>query len=164
MTSHWSFSVSPSVAAFALAGWITCIWLAILQWKRRGGGGWMAAIEGIRLLAVSLVCLALFKPEIVQEIVQSERPKVVLGVSGSMATRDVLNHAGSVQTRAEWMAAEANPDRFRQLAAKGDLVVEDFGAPLLLIPRLRKEPIWMGRLTRPGQHRKPQGSTRPIRW
>jgi hypothetical protein len=72
MSSHWSFSASPSVSAFAIAGWAACVWLAFLQWRRRGGGARFAAIEGTRLLAVTLVCLALFKPEIVQEIPHTE--------------------------------------------------------------------------------------------
>jgi len=60
MVIHYSFSASPPVTALALAGWITCVWLAFLQWRRRGGGGRLAAIEGTRVLAVTLVCLALF--------------------------------------------------------------------------------------------------------
>jgi uncharacterized membrane protein len=119
------------VSALALAGWITCVWLAFLQWRRRGGGARLAAIEGTRLLAVTLVCFALFKPEIVQEIPHTEQPKVVIlrDLSGSMATRDVRSPDGSVQTRAEWMAASATPAHWRPLSAKGQLAVEDFGAP-----------------------------------
>ena len=140
MNSHWSFAASPPVAALALAGWMVCVWLAILQWRRRGGGGGLAAIEGMRLLAVSMVCLALFKPEIVQEIPHTEQPKVVVlrDVSGSMATRDIRAPDGAVCTRAEWMAANAplaklsapaTPPRWQPLAAKGRLAIEDFGAP-----------------------------------
>jgi len=131
MISHWSFSASPPVAALALAGWIACVWLAILQWRRRGGGARLAAIEGTRVLAVSLVCVALFKPEIVQEIPHTEPPKVVIlrDVSGSMATRDVRSADGKVQTRAEWMAANAAPSRWQPLAGRSQLAIEDFGAP-----------------------------------
>jgi len=130
MISHWSFSASPPVAALALAGWIACVWLAILQWRRRGGGARLAAIEGTRILAVSLVCLALFKPEIVQEIPHVEQPKVVIlrDVSGSMGTRDVRSPDGAVQTRAQWLAANAIPAHWQPLAAKGQLAIEDFGA------------------------------------
>jgi hypothetical protein len=130
MTSHWSFSSSPPVTALTLAAWLACLYLAILQWRRRGGGVRFAAIEGTRLLAVTLVCLALFKPEIVQEIPHTEQPKVVIlrDRSGSMATRDV-QIPGGVQTRSEWMAANATPARWQPLAAKGQLAIEDFGAP-----------------------------------
>jgi len=131
MISHWSFSASPPVAALALAGWIACVWLALLQWHRRGGGGRLAAMEGTRVLAVSLVCLALFKPEIVQEIPHIEQPKVVIlrDASGSMGTRDVRSPDGTVQTRAEWLAANATPARWQPLAAKGQLAIENFGTP-----------------------------------
>jgi uncharacterized membrane protein len=131
MISHWSFSASPSVTVLALAGWIACVWLAVLQWRRRGGGARLAAIEGTRVLAVSLVCMALFKPEIVQEIPHVEQPKVVVlrDVSGSMGTRDVRAADGTVESRAEWIAGNATPTRWQPLAAKGQLAVEDFGAP-----------------------------------
>jgi uncharacterized membrane protein len=131
MTSHWSFSASPSVTALALAGWFACVWLAFLQWRRRGGGGRFAAIEGTRLLAVTLVCVALFKPEIVQEIPHTEQPKVVIlrDRSGSMATRDVQVPGAPVQTRAQWLATEATPARWQPLSARGQLAIEDFGAP-----------------------------------
>jgi hypothetical protein len=131
MISHWSFSASPPVAALAIAGWAACIWLAVLQWQRRGGGGKMAAIEGTRVLAVTLVCVALFKPELVQEIPHVERPKVVIlrDGSGSMATRDVRNPDGTVQTRADWLAGNATVARWQPLAAKGQIAVESFGTP-----------------------------------
>ena len=107
------------------------MWLAFLQWQRRGGGKRLAAIEGTRVLAVTLVCVALFKPEIVQEIPHTEQPKVVVlrDVSGSMATRDVRTPDGAVQSRADWLAANATPTRLHPLAAKGQLATEDFGAP-----------------------------------
>src|SRR5580700_7886223 len=107
MSGHWSFSASPQVVALAIAGWIACVWLAILQWRRRGGGGRLALIEGTRMLAVSLVCFALFKPEIVEEIPHIEQPKVVIlrDASGSMGTRDVRAQNGTVGTRAQWLAA-----------------------------------------------------------
>ncbi|HEX4084434.1 MAG TPA: hypothetical protein VHY22_05975 [Chthoniobacteraceae bacterium] len=131
MNGQWSFSASPPVTVFALAGWLVCVWLAVLQWRRRGGGGRLAMIEGTRVLAVTLVCLALFKPEIVQEIPHVEQPKVVIlrDVSGSMATRDVRLPDGTVETRAQWLAANATPQRWQPIAAKGQLAVEDFGAP-----------------------------------
>ena len=131
MSSHWSFSASPAVTAFTLAGWSACVWLAFLQWRRRGGGARLAAIEGTRLLAVTLVCVALFKPEIVQEIPHTEQPKVVIlrDVSGSMATRDVRAPDGAVQTRAQWLAGNATAARWKTLSTKGQLAVEDFGAP-----------------------------------
>ena len=96
-----------------------------------GGGAWLAAMEGTRVLAVSLVCLALFKPEIVQEIPHTEQPKVVVlrDVSGSMGTRDVRTQEGAVQTRGQWMAMNAAPASWKPLASKGQLAVEDFGAP-----------------------------------
>jgi len=138
MNTHWSFSASPPVAAFAVAGWIACVWMAALQWRRRGGGAPLAAIEATRVLAVSLVCLALFKPEIVQEIPHIEQPKVVVlrDLSGSMATRDVRDLDGTVRTRAQWLAANSPSERrqplnarWQPLAARGQLAIEDFGAP-----------------------------------
>ena len=106
MNSHWSFSASPAVAAAAVAGWIACLWLAALQWRRRGRGGRLAAIEGTRVLAVSLVCVALFKPEVVQETpayraAQGGGPAGCLRKHGNPGRKDA---GGAVQTRAEWLA------------------------------------------------------------
>jgi uncharacterized membrane protein len=131
MISHWSFSASPAIVVLVAAAWIACLWLAILQWQRRGRGKRLALMEGTRLLAVSLVCFALFKPEIVQDIPHTEQPKVVIlrDQSGSMATRDVQISPGGVTTRAAWLAANATPQRWQPLAARGQLAIEDFGAP-----------------------------------
>ncbi len=131
MSNHWSFSASPSVTALTLAGWLACLWLAFLQWRRRGGGVRFAGIEGARLLAVSLVCMALFKPELVQEIPHTEQPRVVIlrDHSGSMATQDVLSINGVVQSRAQWLAANATSARWQPLSTKGQVAIEDFGTP-----------------------------------
>jgi uncharacterized membrane protein len=131
MTSEWHFSASPVVVAAALAGWAACAWLATLQWQRRGRGGRLAMMEGLRLLAVTIVCLALLKPELAREIPHTEKPAVAIlrDVSGSMATRDVQPTAGSVQSRAGWMAANALPVHWQPLATTAHVSVEDFGAP-----------------------------------
>lgn len=130
MTLHWQFSASPAVEATAALAWALCAGLAALQWRRRGGGAKLAAIEGLRLLAVTLVCVALLKPEVAREIPHPEKPGVIIlrDVSGSMATRDVRSPEGSVQTRTEWMAANAIPSRWQPLAATARVAVEDFGA------------------------------------
>jgi len=131
MTSHWLFSASPAVAIAAWTGWAACAWLALLQWQRRGGGPRMAMMEGLRMLAVTVVCVALLKPELAQEIPHTEKPAVAIlrDVSGSMATRDVQPTGGTVQSRAEWMSANALPMRWQPLAANAHVTVNDFGAP-----------------------------------
>jgi uncharacterized membrane protein len=132
MTSQWLFSAPPTVVAAALAGWAGCAWLAYLQWRRRGGGGRLAMIESVRLLAVTIVCLALLKPELAREIPHRENPSVTIlrDVSGSMATRDVQpSPAAPVQSRAEWMTANARSARWQPLDATAHVSVEDFGAP-----------------------------------
>jgi uncharacterized membrane protein len=130
MTSHWLLSASPAVVAIAATGWCACAWLALLQWQRRGGGARLAMIEGLRILAVTIVCAALLKPELQREIPHTEKPSIAIlrDVSGSMATRDVQT-AASVQSRAEWLSANAQPARWQPLAATARVSVDDFGAP-----------------------------------
>jgi hypothetical protein len=131
MTGHWSISASLAVVIFTLACWIACAWLAFLQWQRRGGGPMLGAIEGTRLMAVTLVCFALLKPEIVHEIPYTEQPKVVIlrDVSGSMGTRDIRTTDGAVEARADWLTENATPQQWQTLSAKGHVAVQDFGAP-----------------------------------
>jgi uncharacterized membrane protein len=131
MTSRWLFSAPPGVVIAAIVGWAVCAWLAALQWRRRGGGSRMAVIEGIRMLAVTVVCVALLKPEIAHEIPHTEKPSVAIlrDVSGSMATQDVRTADGGAQSRAEWLAANAKPAQWQPLATTARVAVDDFGAP-----------------------------------
>jgi len=129
--SHWSFTVSWPVVVLAVVVCLLSAAMSWLQWRRRGGGARVMAMETLRLITIALICLTLFKPELVKEIPHTQPPQVVIlrDASGSMQTRDVPTDEKTVLTRAEWLDANIRPDRWKPLAAKGKVTVEDFSAP-----------------------------------
>ena len=128
MTQHWSFTASAAIIAVAIAAWLFSACLSFLQWRQRGGGARILAMETLRLVIVALICAALFKPELVQEIPHTQAPQVVVltDASGSMQTRDVPEDAKTVLTRAEWLRASAKAERWKPLASKGKVTTEEF--------------------------------------
>lgn len=133
MTSqqHWSFAFSnPALVATVVALLVTAT-LSFLQWRRRGGGARITAMELLRVFIVAMICLALFKPELVREIPHTEPPQVVIlsDASRSMGTRDVADDAAkTVVTRAAWLAANSKPERWNALAWEGKVTAEAFSA------------------------------------
>jgi len=105
--------------------------LSYIQWRRRGSGYRVMVMEALRLIIIALICMALFKPEIVREIPHVQPPEIVIlrDASGSMQTRDVPGDGKAVLTRAGWLQANTQPDRWKPLAAKGKVSVENFSAP-----------------------------------
>jgi len=80
---------------------------------------------------VTLICVMLFKPELVKEIPHTQPPHVVIltDASGSMLTRDVKLDDNTVITRADWLKNDAGPGHWKPLEAKGKVTVENFAAP-----------------------------------
>lgn len=131
MTQHWSFNITALFIVITLLAWLVSAGASWLQWRRRGGGARVLVMEVLRLLIISLVCVMLFKPELVKEIPHTQPPHVVIlsDASGSMLTRDVTLDDRSVVTRADWLKNNTGPDRWKPLAAKGKVTQENFAAP-----------------------------------
>jgi hypothetical protein len=129
--THWSFTFTGSFIAVTLAAWLLSAVASWLQWKRRGGGVRVLLMEILRLVIITLICLMLFKPEIVREIPHTQPPHVVIlsDASGSMQTRDVALDDKTVLTRAEWLKNNAGPEHWKPLADKGKVTLENFAAP-----------------------------------
>ncbi|MEZ0299457.1 MAG: hypothetical protein ACAI35_23630, partial [Candidatus Methylacidiphilales bacterium] len=124
---RWSFSATPEMAAMAIALFAACAWFSWQHWKRRGGGKRMAVLEGIRMLVCALLCFALLKPELVEELKFTQRPEVLVlwDASGSMASRDVETST-NVITRGEWLTAKRAAQFWKPLEEKASVAVESF--------------------------------------
>ncbi len=129
--TRWEFSASTSVVVLACALWLVALGLAFLQVRRRGATRGVIALETLRMLAVSLLCVALLQPEFVREIARTEEPEIVVlrDASGSMATRDVAgeNLTAKVVTRGEWIAAREAENFAEGLETNARLLYETFG-------------------------------------
>ncbi len=128
---RWSFAASPPVLCFGVAVWLASLVLSYAQWRRRGGGTVVLALESLRILIVTLLCLALLKPEAVRDIQRNGQPRVVIlsDASGSMKTRDVALDDKSVTTRADWLASAQSTGFWKPLAARASVAVESFAQP-----------------------------------
>lgn len=129
--THWSFNFSGWFIFVTLAAWMISAGASWMQWKRRGRGKRVLFMEVLRLLIITLICVMLFKPELVKEIPHILPPHVVVltDASGSMQTRDVKLDDNTVITRADWLRNNTGPDRWKPLQAKGKVTVENFAAP-----------------------------------
>ncbi len=128
---RWSFTASPPILFFGALVWIASLLLSAVQWRRRGGGNAILAIECVRMLALTLLCAALLKPEAAREIPRTQEPRVVVltDASGSMKTRDVALDAKSVITRAAWLRGKQDARFWKPLETRGKVTLEDFGKP-----------------------------------
>lgn len=131
MNVHWSFSFSWHVLAVAIVVLLVSTVLSFSQWKQRGGGAAVVGMELLRMLIIALLCVMLFKPEIVKEIMHTQPAQVAIlkDASGSMQTRDVPESNKTVVTRADWLKRNATADRWKPLVEKGKISVENFSAP-----------------------------------
>ena len=96
--SQWfSLSPTPFVCAFSIAIVVTCLvlgWIAIQRSAFKRSTIWL---EGLRLLMVSLVALAMLQPEWLQKFLPEEDPVIAVlwDQSHSMDTEDVLPNQSS---------------------------------------------------------------------
>ncbi|HWB60734.1 MAG TPA: vWA domain-containing protein, partial [Chthoniobacteraceae bacterium] len=131
ISTHWSFNFSAWFIVVTALAWLISIGASWLQWKRRGKGKRVLFMEILRLLIVTLICVMLFKPELVKEIPRTQPPHVVIltDASGSMLTRDVTLDDKSVVTRADWLKANNTAAHWKPISDKGKVTVENFAAP-----------------------------------
>ena len=130
-TGHWSFSISVLIGVLAGLVWLVSAWLCWANWRRRGGGGKILALEGLRFLIMTLIGFTLLRPEFVKKIIITEQPEIVIlnDASGSMVTRDVLVGDGVVMRRDEWLAERRATNFWKPLEKTAKVIVEDFSKP-----------------------------------
>jgi uncharacterized membrane protein len=131
LTTSWSFAASLPVMLFIFAAWAVAAWLAYANWRRSGRQRWLAWLEGLKLLIVTLIAFTLLRPELVLRSRRTQTPEVVVlcDASASMKTRDVLVEADNITPRAEWLQTQRGSKFWKPLEKNAKVVAEDFSKP-----------------------------------
>ncbi|MGY8653975.1 MAG: hypothetical protein ACKVJX_10175 [Verrucomicrobiia bacterium] len=128
--THWSFGASMPLMLLAALIWLAAVWLARVNWRRRGRTRLVALLEGLRVVIVTLLVFTLLRPEIVKVIERTEDPEIVIltDASGSMATKDLIV-SNSVVSRADWLGAQREREFWKSLESSAKVRIEEFAAP-----------------------------------
>lgn len=126
--ADWQIQASPAIVAAVILALGGASWLA---WRhlRDGGLGWRQRVmEGIRFVAILLICVTLLRPERVTELKRDRNPELVvlLDDTGSMATRD-LGTPEAPMTRREWINQVRQSAPWFSLDGVYDITVESIG-------------------------------------
>ncbi len=132
MNGFWTFVFSPLRITLAAALLLVTAMFSWHQYRRGGRRRAEAVVEMLRLLAAAFLAFTLFKPERVRRLHETERPEVVVlfDRSASMATRDMTQPGGDVQSRADWLEALRAPEHpvWSLLESRYRLRFEEFPA------------------------------------
>ena len=128
--SHWSFAASIPLIVVGAILWLAAGALSFENWRRRGRNRTTLLLESLRMLAVSMLCLTIFKPELVRQSNVTQRPEVAIlcDASGSMQTKDVTFEADSVLERRDWLSRKRAGKFWTPLEKNAGVLVEDFSA------------------------------------
>jgi len=109
-----------------LAGAACCL----ISWRRGGKTRPLALLELLRFILIVLVLITLNQPEIPQQILPVEQPRLVVlhDVSGSMQTLDSSSEAGIV-TRQRTVDQLIQPAVWQPVAQKMQVLFEPFSSP-----------------------------------
>ena len=126
---NWSLSPSNTIVAVTLILWAASAWLSWANWSRRRTKAALA-MEGLRLLTMTLIGFTLLKPEFVRKVVQTDPPEIAVltDASESMKTRDVVAEGSSVVQRDEWLQHVKATNFWKPLETTARVLVEDFSA------------------------------------
>jgi hypothetical protein len=113
----------------------TAAGLGLAAWRRSGWSPRIGLLEGIRLLTVVMVALALNQPELLQEFRPRDRPVLLVlhDTSRSMQTRDVLDPDQTTappRSRRESIQGLLDPARWKPLAPDVDVEFQPFSSTL----------------------------------
>ncbi|MCY2962407.1 MAG: hypothetical protein NT069_01940, partial [Planctomycetota bacterium] len=105
--------------------------LCFLAWRNSGFRKSIGLLEAFRFALVCLVALLFNQPEWIEQFRPKEKPTVFVlaDVSPSMQTRDVPTKGsggaeGGMQTRREAIAALSDPESWKALSEKLDVVIQ----------------------------------------
>ncbi|HON06485.1 MAG TPA: hypothetical protein PLW02_00125 [Verrucomicrobiota bacterium] len=126
--SKFEFSYSLSVILLAVIVWVAAGYLCFENWRRRRGTKWVAALEGMRFLIMTLIGFTLLKPEYVKRIVRNEKPEIVvlLDSSESMETKDVVLPDKKVITRRQWVEQQLTNKFYSRWENNNKVIIQDF--------------------------------------
>lgn len=129
--NQWSFAASLPVVLFIAAAWLLAVWLGWANWHRSGRPRWMAWLEMLRLLIVTLIAFTLLRPEIVFQTRRTKVPEVVVlfDASASMKTRDVMVDPATIVPREEWLQQQRATQFWKPLEKQARATAEDFAQP-----------------------------------
>jgi len=110
--------------------WIVATWLGYAQWDRRGRNRRVALLELVRWLVVTLLLVALMRPEWVRHLKRADVPVVAVLEDGSasMTTRDLVGE-GRPLTRGEWVRQQDSAAVWSHLQTSARVVRETFSTP-----------------------------------
>ncbi len=126
--NRWSFAASIPLIVTGAVIWLVAAALSFENWRRRERNRTTLMLEILRMLAVTMLCFTLFKPELVRQSNITQRPEVAIlcDASGSMQTRDVSLDADTIMERQEWLARKRAEKFWAPLEKNAGVVVEDF--------------------------------------
>lgn len=128
---RWSFAASIPLMIVCGLIWIAAAALSFENWRRRGRNRVTLFLETLRMVAITLLCVTLLKPEIIRETNANQRPEVAIlfDASGSMHTRDVTMEEDTVLERREWVAKQKEAKFWAPIERNAAVALEDFSPP-----------------------------------
>lgn len=128
--AFWSFAVSAWTVAAAIVLMGGSLWLSIRHVRANRGARWLGLLETVRLIAVALMVLTLFRPERVSTARRIREPAlhVLSDATRSMQTRDVEGAATGICTRASWVKEAERSASWEVLRRRYKIVASEFGA------------------------------------
>ena len=131
--SQWfSLSPTPFVIAFSILTVAACIFLGWMAIKRSEFKRSIMWLEGLRLLMVALVALAMLQPEWLQKFLPEEDPVIAVlwDQSHSMETEEVIPDGGKATSRKDSITDLTKEATWKTFRDKMNVVVEPFSSTL----------------------------------
>ena len=131
--SQWfSLSPTPFVVLFSVVIVAACVFLGWMAIKRSEYKRSIMWLEGLRLLMVALVALAMLQPEWLQKFLPEEDPVIAVlwDQSHSMDTEDVVAEGTKAISRKDSITELTNDATWETFQEKMNVVVEPFSSAL----------------------------------
>ncbi len=125
---RWSFVASWPTIVAGIGVLVVTTWISIVNLRRLRGRRGLAALEGLRWLAVGLIVFTLWQPEVARQRRRNEQPVVAVlyDASRSMETADVVGEQKSVISREAWVKSELETQFWGAISNRYKVAVEAF--------------------------------------
>jgi len=127
-----NFLDTPFTLTFSVLLVIAAAVLSWLGWRRSGYNWKVGLLEFLRTLIVAMVAITFNQPEWLTTFQPANRPTllVLADESKSMETLDVVDSAGAVATRADFIQPLLEDSVWEEVGESMDIVVEKFSSQL----------------------------------